>query len=708
MVKLITTEEIANSHWDYPEVEENLLLQIEDNKKENCTQIIEKYEKTIKKHFDDDSEKKERIKDFVNKLNDILVKVYYSYNFSAVESVLNNELFSEILSEFIESDILIRACQQKNIYTIRWLVRHTNINYFTSDENGMTALMYAAKDWTLVFAVEKLLTKFRDSLYLTDKDGNTALYHSIHNINIFNRILYVTKDINHLNKNNETIIYYCGKNEIYISFERVFKIRGINLSVNPEIFINEGKREFAKLLQNDNDKFLKYLAMQYHALSTICGTDIVKSIMDEIGSTLFTILINKYYEAYLCDDKELFSKYIRMLKVLIFNLGCDINCAIDEEGNTPMMFFLLIEDYASANYLLSSKAEVDLSIKNKRGINASYLSLFVREKEKEFRMKLIEHPSFDSFFLDENKDNLITHFIVRDRYEEALRILSRSHYLLTVPNKNGETIITIAIKSGHGDILQEEFFKSDGLNQQDTLGNTPLHYAVELKDKYAILNLAYYGADTEIKNKDGKTAIDLANDMKDRTILDFINEPFVAIKKRQSKIKKIFSKITKDASESPSTSSEDLSGSNNKSNEEFNHTLKMNKKLFLRPRSMSNAYREDYNYLLSGYKTLYSIPSNIQALSSKLKDLYFIQKTICHCIPWYWSYYLTTSAYIVGATMDKDRRMENNEMVYKYHHKIGLPGDFDQCKIQDRVENQVGKYYQELTTKGDFGFCDWD
>jgi len=706
MVKFITTEEIANSHWDYPEVEENLLLQIEDNKKENCIQIIEKYEKTIKKHFDDDSKKKEIIKDFVNKLNDILVKVYYSYNFAAVESVLNNELFSEILSEFIESDILIRACQQKNIYTIRWLIRQTNINYFTSDENGMTALMYAAKDWTLVFAVEKLLTKCSDSLFLTDNDGNTALYHSIHNINIFNRILYVTKDINHLNKNNETIIYYCGKNEIYIPFEKIFKIKGINLNVNTEIFINEGKREFVKLVQNDNDKFLNYLAMQYHAVSTICGTDIVKSIMDEIGSSLFTILIKKYYEAYFCNDKEAFHKYICMLKVLIFNLECDVNCAIDEEGNTPMMFFLLIEDYASANYLFSSKPEVDLSIKNNRGINASYLSLFI--KEKELRMKLIEHPSFDSFFLDENKDNLITHFMVRDKYEEAVRILSKSHYLLTVPNKNGETTITIAIKSGHGDILQEEFFKSDGLNQQDTLGNTPLHYAVELKDKYAILNLAYYGADTQVKNKDGKTAIDLVNDMKDRSILDFINEPFVSIKKRQSKIKKIFSKITKDSSTGDlASSSEDLSG-NNKSNEEFNHTLKMNKKLFLRPKSMSNVYKEDYNYLLSGYKTLYSVPPNIQSISPKLKDFYFIYRTICQYVPWFWAYYLTTSAYIVGASMDKNSRMENNEMVYKYHHKIGLPGDYDQCKILDRVEYQVGKYYQELSTKGDFGFCDWN
>ena len=103
------------------------------------------------------------------------------------------------------------------------------------------------------------------------------------------------------------------------------------------------------------------------------------------------------------------------------------------------------------------------------------------------------------------------------------------------------------------------------------------------------------------------------------SLLEFINYPYESIKKRQSKIKKIFSKITKDSSSSNSSSSnnlslsssEELNRDNSNSNEAFNSTLKMKKKLFIRPQSMNNVYKEEYNYLLkSGIKTLYSSSSN--------------------------------------------------------------------------------------------------
>ncbi|ORX83904.1 ankyrin, partial [Anaeromyces robustus] len=86
----------------------------------------------------------------------------------------------------------------------------------------------------------------------------------------------------------------------------------------------------------------------------------------------------------------------------------------------------------------------------------------------------------------------------------------------------GENTLTIAIKSGHSDILQDIFFHNESLNQQDTFGNTALHYAIELKDKYAIIILAYYGADTNIKNNEGKTAMDLAHEWNDETIFELL------------------------------------------------------------------------------------------------------------------------------------------------------------------------------------------
>lgn len=678
MTKL-TIKEINNSQWNYSEVENHLLNYIKSNDKLECSEIIRKYENTIKKHFES-NEKEKYVKEFVKKLNEILVNnSNYSKEFAA-EEVLKCDVFpKEIISEFNESDILLRALQKKNYYLTRKLLnkRYINLNCFTCDENGETALMHAAKHWENVFVVEKLLSLDRDSLFIEDNEGNTALYHSIHNFNIFNRILFVTKDINHLNHNNETIIYYCGRNEIYIPFDIVFKIPNIDLKFNKDIFIDEGKRKFIELVQNDNDTLLKYLSSHYQSISNFTNTDILKSIVDEIGITMITILIEKYYNAYMSNDKDSFPKLIRMLKLLIFHLKCDVNTVIDEEGNTPIMFFLLIENYPAVNYILSCK-DVDLSIKNKHGINASYLSLFIEEKEKKLRMKFLEHPTFDHFYLDQQKDNLITHFIIRDCYDEALQVVTKAKYLLTVPNENGENTITIAIKSGHSDILQDIFFQNEAFNQQDRLGNTPLHYAIELKDKYAILILAFYGADTSIKNNKGQTALDLANEANDEDILECLNNPNKILKKKQSKFKKVFSKIKKGTSSNEASSSESSSTSinvNDASNEKFDVTLIKNKDMFKNSNKNISLYREDYNYLLKRTKTLYSLSNHRDDLIQVLKNAFLLNKPIfIKHITFEWAFYLTMSAYCLGYDIKSNKPVSDGAY---YTHSTKKSGDFN-------------------------------
>ena len=60
-------------------------------------------------------------------------------------------------------------------------------------------------------------------------------------------------------------------------------------------------------------------------------------------------------------------------------LNCDFNSAIDEDGNTIMNFFLMIDDLPSAYYLLKNYNDLDLFIKNKDGINESFLTLYMNE-----------------------------------------------------------------------------------------------------------------------------------------------------------------------------------------------------------------------------------------------------------------------------------------------------------------------------------------
>jgi len=687
MAKL-TISDIVNSEWEYPEIEAYLLKQINDNHMKECVEVIEKYGDIIEKHFESDS----NVQEFVDHLNEVLLGIFYFNDFAAVNVVLTHKLFEKALSLFNESDILIKAFKKKNFYTVRNIIndKSFNINYCLCDEDGKTALMVAAEHWSNVFAVESLLSKNRDSLFIADKEGNTALYHAIHNINVFNRIFYATKDINHINNNNESIILYCGRKEAYISFETIFKFPDMNMEVKEELFIEEGKREFPKMVESDNDNLLKYVAFQYQALSSICGTDILKSIIEEVGATMMSNLIKKYYEAYMSGDKEAITNCIRMLKLLLFDLECNINGAIDEEGNTPLIFFLLIEDYYSANYVLSCK-NIDLSIKNKHGVSPSYLSIFIRDEEKKLRMKLLEHPTFDNFYLDSGKDNLITHFIVRNCYDEALQVLSKAKYLLTVPNEKGETTMIIAVKSGHGDVLQEDFFQNEGMNQQDSLGNTALHYAVQLKDKYALVNLAYYGADTTIKNNNGLTAMELAEESKDEELLSILNNPMESLKKKSSssgKFKKMFSKLKESSTSDISSSSLDSDTTEN--NKEFNKALQKNKNLFVHSKSLDQLYKEDYKYLLKSCKTVYSICSNGKILVQKLKNIYLVARSsTINYVQLQWALYLTLTAYCVGTVMNEDKRVNYEYKNKVYHVDIEKNGDFNNVSLNDLTDLQL-------------------
>eukprot|EP00833_Pecoramyces_ruminatium_P017509 jgi/Orpsp1_1/1191541/evm.model.d7180000086831.1 len=96
-----------------------------------------------------------------------------------------------------------------------------------------------------------------------------------------------------------------------------------------------------------------------------------------------------YYERYvgnICEMEFNNERNYNVIKNFAFILsslikfGCDFNIPVDKDGNTPIMIFLMMKDYVSAKYLLDNyKGTINLSIKNKYGVNASYLSLFINE-----------------------------------------------------------------------------------------------------------------------------------------------------------------------------------------------------------------------------------------------------------------------------------------------------------------------------------------
>jgi len=73
------------------------------NNKNQCLNTIENNKKLISIYLND-SEIENKTKKFVNKINDVILNLK---NFNLIEKVLNHELFTNILKEFHNSDILI-------------------------------------------------------------------------------------------------------------------------------------------------------------------------------------------------------------------------------------------------------------------------------------------------------------------------------------------------------------------------------------------------------------------------------------------------------------------------------------------------------------------------------------------------------------------------------------------------------------------------
>ncbi|ORX48908.1 ankyrin [Piromyces finnis] len=277
----------------------------------------------------------------------------------------------DALAEFRESDILVRACKENNKNLVKWLLTK-DINLAVQDDNGRTALMYAAQHYSLLFAVEKMIKGNRKFIHLTDNYGNNALFYSSTNKNMFGVMIKTDIDIHHVNKDNENILLYSCKNDAYRCFSSILKLK-----LNVNLVNSSGKTAAMYLAENKRYFQLRDLYKKYKF-------DV--NYRSKFGESLVSVFIKKYYNDYSYSADPFFTEgnylayknYALTLMELV-DLKCDFNVTIDEDGNTPIIYFLLTEDYTSANYLLSKCKNIDLSIQNKYGMSASLLSMFLNK-----------------------------------------------------------------------------------------------------------------------------------------------------------------------------------------------------------------------------------------------------------------------------------------------------------------------------------------
>jgi len=188
--------------------------------------------------------------------------------------------------------------------------------------------------------------------------------------------------------------------------------------------------------------------------------------------------------------------------------GADFNVAIDEDGTTAFMAILLLNSlFLPSDILMLVKRckNIDLSLKNKLQENAT--SLLIKLNQPVLTMNLIKNKTFDwEYKNEENGNNLLMLSAMSQAQilDELLKKNKMKNKINDV-NANQENALIIATKAGCVDSVKLLLKHHSNVNQQDLLGNTALHYAVTIGDKYLTKLILNKKANRDLENKEGYT-----------------------------------------------------------------------------------------------------------------------------------------------------------------------------------------------------------
>ncbi|OUM65787.1 hypothetical protein PIROE2DRAFT_7109 [Piromyces sp. E2] len=502
---------------DYENFETHFLSLLENNDPD-CLSFLVKNKKLVENYLTNFEKKSFRVEKLNNKLSDIILR-NGKKDYSLIDKVLKQPFLSDVLKKFKNSTILIKACQVANIESIKWLLT-MNINPTVQDHNGMTALMYAVKNPKLLFAVDSLSPFDNKINEIADNNGETALFHSTANEKSFDILLRRQCNINHCNHDGDSLFIYCCKHDYY---QAVWKLTlKPNLDVN---YVNpEGKTALFNACEKGYTEVIRTILERNAGILDI-------NYKNKNGDTFLSSYFNRYYNNYMNNTVD--TSYTFLIKILLEKV-CNPNEPIDNDGNTPIMYLLLNDDKATLHFLIHLD-DVDLSVKNIYNVNASLVALMKLQESneymnrkilednrkvpsilKDFKNILFNNKTFDYEYMDKDHNNLLVYAILlNDDYSfnnilVHLTRLKNKDVIINSTNSKKENALIIAVKLGRTKFLYNIFLKNIDLDHQDELGNTALHYAVEMRDKYAVNILAYYKASKTIKNNNGETAFDLA------------------------------------------------------------------------------------------------------------------------------------------------------------------------------------------------------
>lgn len=480
-----------------------------NNKDPSCLKTILNNEEIIEKHLEL-NDNQDNINNFVDNINNIIINSNSSKNYELIEKVLYEPCFRNVLYSFVNSTVLIDAIKKGNSHAVKWLLT-MDINPCIQDKDGKSALMFAAEQ-----NFEDVIKKYFDYcdvLNMEDKNGDNVLFYSVRNpkfiesINSNNKyaveLFKSNVNINHVNRHGETILTYCCKNKI---FKPVNPYLILNGDINPNIYDEDGYTASMYLTENGRYRELLYL----HRKNCNLNHANLK------GESALSILINKYYSYDKEQDQVSFKKYVRIMNAFV-KYNVNFNIPVDADRNTPLMIMLMVNDIKSIKYCVQNVKNLNLSMKNKYG--ESVISLCYKLKRYEIISLFEGHPTFDYHYKDIHHQNNLLILSAISKPSLMKKLLENHVSIINDINDKGENALIVSTKNNSVEAIDILLQYGIEVNHQDKKGNTALHYAVDIEQPDIIQKLITNHADMYIKNNEGKSPLDLVNEMNRKDIL---------------------------------------------------------------------------------------------------------------------------------------------------------------------------------------------
>ncbi len=405
------------------------------------------------------------------------------------------------------------AAAEGHVETVRHLIsKHSGDIDSTNNENNTPLMLAVLNGHAHVF--DMLVKEFNISCHTRSNNGYTFLHCASEggHIDLIDKlVIEYGLDLGDVDNNGNTPLH------IAAARGRVETVRHLISEHSDDVTCTNNENNTPLMLAALNG-YLYVLDMLVKEFNSSCHVR---------GSNGYTLL------HYTCGYG-----HIELIDKLVMKYGLD-PADRDYDGNTPLHIAAMFGHVETLRYLITQYS-VEIDITN--NVNSTPLCLAT-----EYGHEIVIHAMIKEFNCNPHvrgyNGQTLLHYACQNGHVEPLNKLVAEYRVdPTIRDNDGNTPLHLLCHSPHTEemlrtILYEYQYWT--VFQVNNDGNTPLHTATLYEQaRYARLLLQKYNAPLCVRNKDGKTALDLANAQRSEEIITIF-------KNHNSKIQLIYRQLDK-------------------------------------------------------------------------------------------------------------------------------------------------------------------